>query len=50
MNLATVLVIGAVDGQGMRQSPGYSVPAEKKAKKVDKENNFKGQVVLRQAC
>ena len=30
-------VIGAVDGQGTLQSPGYSEPAEKKGKKVEKD-------------
>ena len=30
-------VIGAMDGQGTLQSPGYSEPAEKKPKKVEKD-------------
>ena len=31
---ASVLIIGAVDGQGSLQSPGFSGPKEKKTKKV----------------
>ena len=34
---ASVSVKGAVDGQGTLQSPGFSGPEEKKAKKVEKE-------------
>ena len=34
---ASVSVIGAVDGQGTLQSPGFSGPEEKKARKVEKE-------------
>ena len=34
---ASVSVIGVVDGQGTLQSPGYSEPAEKKERKVEKD-------------
>ena len=36
-SLATVSVIGAADAQGTLQSPGYSEPAVKKPKKLEKE-------------
>ena len=34
---ASMSVIGAVDGQGMLQSPGFNGPEEKKVKNVEKE-------------
>ena len=37
---ASVLVIGAVDGQGYLQTPGFSGPEEKKSKKVEKEKSI----------
>ena len=37
VNPGSVSLIGAVDGQGTLQSPSYSGPAEKNAKKVEKD-------------
>ena len=44
MDPASVSAIGAVDGQGMLQSPGFSGSEEKKAKKVEKEKATSSEV------